>query len=204
MKANRNINNLCWSIGVAGLILWLGILVLVVGPVSAHRVTVFAWVEGDLVHVEGKFAGGKRVKEGKVTVFDLQGNPLLEGRTNGMGKFSFKAPKKRPLKIALDAGMGHRAQWTLDSEDMQQTPLERDETVAAREPDTAPDIIQLAVETALDKKLRPIIKMLGESQNREISLRDILGGLGYILGLMGIAAYFHYRRRSVDGKRGKD
>jgi nickel transport protein len=161
-------------------------------------------VEGDTVHVESKIAGGKKVKQGKITVFDLQGNSLLEGRTDAQGKFSFEAPKKRPIKIVLDAGMGHRAQWTLDSEDMQQAALEREKTVTAQETGTAPDIIQQAVETALDKKLAPIMKMLSESQEKRVSLKDILGGIGYILGLMGVAAYFHYRRRSARAGREKD
>jgi len=205
---------------MTGLVAWVVILLLTAGPATAHRVTVFAWVEGDMVHVESKFAGGKRVKDGKVTVFDLQGNPLLEGRTDAQGKFSFEAPQKRALKIILGAGMGHRAEWIVSSEEIQGASLEKEGPAPVQKTGgtgpkkgaagpisttaDAPDKIELVVEKALDKKLAPIMKMLSESKEKRVSLKDILGGIGYILGLMGVAAYFHYRRRSVDGKRGKD
>gem|GEM_PF-543605 len=80
---------------------------------DAHRVVVFAWVEGDTVYVESKFSGGKRVKAGEIIVTDPQGNELLSGRTNENGEFSFKVPKKSELKIILLAGTGHRGEWTI-------------------------------------------------------------------------------------------
>ena len=59
---------------------------------------------------------------------------------------------------------------------------------------TAEDI-QQAMERALDKKLGPVLKMLAESRERTPKLTDILGGVGYILGLLGIASYVYYRKR---------
>jgi nickel transport protein len=40
--------------------------------------------------------------------------------------------------------------------------------------------------------------MLAERQDSGPTLRDVLGGLGYVLGLMGLAAYIHFRRRGAD------
>ena len=86
----------------------LGLLPMMVGSASAHRVNVFAWVEGDMIHVEGKFSGGKKVKAGKISVMDPQGVELLSGRTDDQGKFSFKIPKRTDLRIVLIAGQGHQ------------------------------------------------------------------------------------------------
>ena len=36
------------------------LLLLLAAQPLAHNVTVFAWVEGDTVHVESKFSGGRR------------------------------------------------------------------------------------------------------------------------------------------------
>lgn len=80
---------------------------------DAHRVNLFAWVEGDTVYVESKFSGGKKVSAGKIIVTDPQGTELLTGTTNENGEFSFKVPQKTDLKIALLAGTGHRAEWTI-------------------------------------------------------------------------------------------
>ena len=91
-------------------------------PAWAHRVNIFAWVEGDTVYVETKFPGGKKVKAGHIVVLDVQGNDLLSGVTNDMGEFSFKIPKREDLKIVLLAGEGHRAEWTLLASEMEEWP----------------------------------------------------------------------------------
>ncbi len=64
------------------------------GAAAAHRVNIFAWVEGDTVHTESKFSGGKRVNGGEIVVYDLEGKQLLSGKTNAEGEFSFKIPEK--------------------------------------------------------------------------------------------------------------
>jgi nickel transport protein len=73
------------------------------------------------------------------------------------------------------------------------------EAPAAIEPSAAalpplPAGIDRALEKALDKKLAPIMRTLAEMQEQKIRLTDVLGGLGYIFGLVGVAAYF--KRRS--------
>jgi nickel transport protein len=50
--------------------------------------------------------------------------------------------------------------------------------------------IDKALEKALDKKLAPILRMLAEMQEQKVRLTDVLGGIGYIIGLVGMAAYF--------------
>jgi len=69
------------------------------------------------------------------------------------------------------------------------------ETPAAGEPASAaalplPAGIDKALEKALDKKLAPIMRMLAEMQEQKVRPTDVLGGLGYIFGLVGVAAYF--------------
>jgi nickel transport protein len=50
------------------------------------------------------------------------------------------------------------------------------------------------IEKALDKKLAPIMRTLAEMQEQKIRLTDVLGGLGYIFGLVGVAAYFKCKK----------
>lgn len=95
------------------LFLVVGFLFFRIESGDAHRVNLFAWVEGNTVHVESKFSGGKKVKAGKIIVTDPQGTELLTGATDENGEFSFKVPKKTELKIVLIAGTGHRAEWTV-------------------------------------------------------------------------------------------
>jgi nickel transport protein len=88
------------------------------GNAHAHRVNLFAWVEGDTVHVECKYPDGTKVNEGTIRVFDSAGKELLNGKTTPKGEFSFKVPKQDDLKIVLEAGMGHRAEWPLSKQDL--------------------------------------------------------------------------------------
>ncbi len=88
-------------------------------PGYAHRVNIFAWIEGDTVNIESKFSGGGRVNAGKITIFDSEGAELLSGITNENGEFSFKVPKLTDLKIVLEAGEGHRAEWTITASEIE-------------------------------------------------------------------------------------
>lgn len=210
MKRNCLIKNYILKGWTAGFIVFLMLFFFGTGLARAHKVNVFAWVEGDTVFIESKFSGGKRVKGGMITVSDLRGNQLLSGKTNNRGEFSFKIPKKTTLKIVLVAGMGHRGEWTIPVEEIEMVSvIEMRESVqqetAENEPKSimrsipAPkpcsDEIQLAVEKALDKKLKPIMKLLAESREQGPTFHDIFGGIGYIFGLVGLATYIHYRRK---------
>lgn len=210
MQRNCLIKNYILKGWAAGFIVFLMLFFFGTGLARAHKVNVFAWVEGDTVFIESKFSGGKRVKGGMITVSDLRGNQLLSGKTNNRGEFSFKIPKKTTLKIVLVAGMGHRGEWTIPVEEIEMVSvIEIRESVqqetAENEPKSimrsipAPkpcsDEIQLAVEKALDKKLKPIMKLLAESREQGPTFHDIFGGIGYIFGLVGLATYIHYRRK---------
>jgi len=207
-----------WEFGLLFVFFFSGI-----NPAYAHKVMVFAWVDGDTVFTQSKFSGGKKVKGGKIAVYNTQEKILIEGKTGDEGKFSFKVPEKTTLKIVLYAGAGHRAEWTVPKEDIEEMSGEKPAESTLKKPqvkmptNTIPsepaekqadempqapqppgpgaDEIEQAVERALDKKLKPIIKMLNESLDRGPTVSEILGGIGYILGLMGVGAYFHYRRR---------
>jgi nickel transport protein len=198
-------------------LIFIGIVFLGAGSASAHRVNVFAWVEGDTVYLESKFAGGRPVKSGRVVVLDPEGIELLTGLTNDEGEFSFKIPMQADLKIVLNAGQGHQAEWTVRAEEMEkllpatapETGAEKVEAVgqknaaSKRSEDKAavmpatnlgPQELEAIIDSALDRKLKPITRMLADMQQEGPSVKDIFAGIGYIFGLFGVAAYVHSRR----------
>lgn len=74
-------------------------------------------------------------------------------------------------------------------------PSQKAEAPAGKDPSSAPAMplpagIEKALEKALDKKLAPVMRILAEMQEQKVRLTDVLGGLGYIFGLVGVAAYF--------------
>ena len=169
-------------------------------PALAHKVMIFAWVEGDTVFTESKFSGGKKAINARVEIFDKDGKKLLEGKTDNKGEFSFKIPKLTDLRIVLNAAMGHKAEWTVPESEIREAGniLEKKSAVEPSGPTTvglSKEEVKKIVEDSLDKKLRPIVRMITESKNNEPSLTEIIGGIGYIFGLMGVALYFINRRK---------
>jgi nickel transport protein len=85
----------------------------------AHRVNVFAYVEGDTVHVECSYSRSDRVRFGEIDVTDAaSGQSYLTGKTDAQGNFSFGVPEaarqaKADLRILLKAGEGHQNDWTV-------------------------------------------------------------------------------------------
>lgn len=191
-------------------------LILSGGNALAHKVTVFAWVEGDTVLGETKFSGGKKAQNAEIIVWDLNGKELLRTQTNEKGEFSFPIPEKTAMRIELIAGMGHKAEWTIPLEDLGETiaaPSTLDEETPAPEPAAKPDsgqavqaaasidpaqlesIVEKAVTKALNKKITPLTKMVADLEQKGPSMNEILGGIGYIFGLMGVAMYFSSRKK---------
>ncbi len=58
--------------------------------------------------------------------------------------------------------------------------------------------LEQIIEKVLDKKIHPITRMLAQMQNKGPSVNDIFGGIGYILGLMGVAAFFLSKKKKND------
>jgi nickel transport protein len=184
------------------IIIFLTTIIIVSGSVNAlaHKVTIFAWIEGDTVFTESKFSGGKKAINAPVEVFDKDGKKLLEGKTDNKGEFSFKIPKIADLRIVLNAAMGHRAEWMISETEIREAgPIV--EKKSAAEPSgpisvgLSKEEVQKIVEDSLDKKLRPIVRMMTESKNTKPSFSEIIGGIGYIFGLMGLALYFKNRSK---------
>jgi nickel transport protein len=168
----------------------------------AHKATIFAWVEGDTIVTESKFSGGRRAVNSPVHVYDGKGREILNGKTDEKGEFSFKLPEITDLKIVLEAGMGHRAEWRIpeaelrgdvdvppESGEIQEPPPEGSALLSREE-------VKQIVEDSLDTKLRPITRRLAEMEEKGPSVTEILGGIGYIFGLMGVALYFKSRGRN--------
>ena len=205
-------------IGTA-ILLSAGVFLMLSGAAHAHRVNVFAWVEGTTVYTESSFPGGKEVNAGQIAVNDdKSGEKLLTGTTDDKGKYSFPVPRRTDLRIELTAGMGHKNAWIVRAEEISAArgiaaprtspaAAERPEvadrkTTVAADGQTVPSArIEAAVEKVLDRKLAPMVKMMAESRRRRTSVADVVGGIGYIIGLAGLAAYIHYRRKIKELER---
>ena len=192
-------------------------LVISISATSAfsHRVIIFAYVEGNMVFTESYFSDGKRCQNSRIEVFDNLGNKLLEGKTDKKGEFSFKPPKRTDLRIVLIASMGHRDEYIIRAGESPggeegrargSEPHQLEKKVFEAEKggeEGAPagqlthremEQIRTVVEEALDEKLKPITTLLSKRQKEGVSFIGVIGGVGFIFGIMGIILYFRSRR----------
>ncbi len=202
----------------------LGILFLSEASTWAHKVNVFAYVQGDTAIVEGYFSGNVKAQDSLVEVFDSDGKKILEGKTDTKGMYSFKLadlpPIKGDIKIVLDGGMGHKADFTLSMSDLPssaqetrspQQKLEKEESADSSLAEARPSVhvqdmalLKKVVEDAVDEKIQPLTKMLGnqqrllmEQKDRGPTMTEIIGGIGWILGIVGVTGYFMGRTRKA-------
>ena len=151
------------------------------------------------------------------------GARLLQGTTDDNGVFRFPVTAElreagHDLNIRIIAGEGHQNDWTVAADELASSGTPKAVAVAAAEvpatpaslvagqaaPSAAapvaavsggatPAEIERIVDAALDAKLSPIKRMLAEQTEAGPNLRDIIGGIGWIFGLIGVAAYFRRR-----------
>jgi len=176
----------------------------------AHKVYVFAWVEGDTVYTDSYFPNKNKVIGGRIEVYDPAGNRLLEGQTDDNGAFSFRIPpRKTDLRIVLEATMGHKTEFTMKAEELggeaegERTPSESppagDDSRAQSLPAVHVDReeIRRVVEESLDLKLKPVLRQLAKLQEEKgPGLTEAVGGIGYIVGIMGLVLYVRSRKSS--------
>ncbi len=179
-------------------ILLVTAILLLANPVQAHKIKIFAMAEGTVVNGYAYAPGGVRLPHDKVEIFDGNKQKLAEVETDGNGAFSFSPQKRSDLHFEMDTGDGHRTSFMIQAAELPAS-LPADNTVAAqplspppRQPVAATssqDALAALIDVTVARNIRPLREQI-ESYEEKVRLHDILGGIGYILGLAGIAAYW--------------
>lgn len=184
----------------------------------------FASAEGNVITGYVYYTTGGKPKNATVLVQDTEGNSLGEVMTNEEGQFTFTAEAKRDYVFVLELSDGHRTTFTLTADELpdslpmigaEQTtsPTTARKAVAAEKNSTftkQDDLVQEAVNAqvpleeiekivanAVSKQIRPLREQL-EKYEEKIRLHDILGGIGYIIGLMGLWFFLGGRKKRPD------
>lgn len=175
------------------------------GAVLAHKVNVFAYVENQQLYVEGYFNDGKMAKKSAIEVIDPDGNVIMQDVTDDQGQITFDLPDQSiPLRIELNAGMGHQGVYVMSAEDLGavappvameaiSAPDEASPSVAVS-PSINPAELEAAVQRAVGDAIKPLVRELSVAQ-KQASLSDIVGGIGLIVGVLGGFAFFKARQQ---------
>ncbi|MCM8806602.1 MAG: hypothetical protein NC926_01395 [Candidatus Omnitrophica bacterium] len=155
----------------------------------AHKINIFTYKEGEKIYVESYFPDGKPVKKGKIEVYNENGEKIIEGQTDENGVFSFNIPENKKIKIILTGDAGHKTETFMElvKEIKKEGSNFKKETFKSMELDK--EEIKKILEEVLEKKMNEFLKEYRKEREKE-KFKDIVGGIGYILGIFGIYLYF--------------
>ena len=208
------------------------VFLLVANTCYAHKVNVFAYVDGEAIQIEGSFSKSQKVMHGRLAMRDSENGDLVhEGTTDRQGRYSFRPSAAflatgHGLDILLQAGEGHQDTWQVlpaelqglvarapntqpplpqppDTQELLSPPVTKEAQAPVGSATVAPGTkdaeLEAMIHRVLEAKLAPIKETLGQvlaaQHNTDPELKDIIGGLGWIMGLVGLAAYWRYRRQ---------
>lgn len=171
----------------------------------AHKTSVFAHVDGKEIRGEVVADGHGAMSGTKITAYDPAGETLGETVTDEKGEFTLTVTQRCDWKIVASGG-GHQASCVvLAGELPPNLPGQPDAHDHEHPHDDAitQDVGhshagELEEPAGEDEELhRQVIALREDIKQLRDKLRwqDIVGGVGYILGLMGVTFYFLGSRR---------
>ncbi|ADC61472.1 hypothetical protein [Allochromatium vinosum] len=195
---------------------WLLLLALMSQPALAHKLKVFAQTEGDWIRGRAYFVGGAGAGGARVEIQDSEGRVLAELTPADDGSFAYRTLAPVEHRLVARTGDGHSAQWTIAGETRQgafsppadprddsgppptQPPADAPAPTAPLDhapvaPQTIDPALIGAIEQALARQTHPLAERLNTLEER-VRFQDVLGGIGYILGLTGLALWWRCRR----------
>ncbi len=181
---------------------WLGfILLLLQATAEAHLLKVFAYAEGNTIHGSVYFAGGNVVEGAEITIEGLSSHAREKLKSNAKGEFLLSTVAPDDYQIQANSGDGHQAEGLIKEETFtsSQTPPHASTPPATTPQSVAADqtdkqLVYL-VEQAVAKQIGPLRQSLQRNSDRT-RLSDILGGIGFIFGLAGIALWWRSKKLS--------
>ncbi len=188
-------------------------MLIVSGVAQAHKVVASVWADGDALEGEVGFSNGDMAAAGTpVVVFSASHEKLGETVTDQDGLFRFTPTQAVPHIFRVDLGAGHVANVRVEVDELpvsltQDTkPVGGSGSVTAAPPsaiatNTAAPELTAMIAKAVRREVKPLRKEIAAYKEKN-DLQAILGGLGYICGIFGLA-FFVYGRRSRHNDRGQ-
>lgn len=219
---------------LAGMLMGVMLMLGHAHPARAHRVNIFAWVEGGAIRCESSFVSGRPARDARVTItLADSGTVMGSAVTDARGQCALPVtPELRAAKadliIEVQAGEGHRNVWTMPAGEYLSAPVETPGTSAvATAPGGTPPapsrdaprvsapaspahvggmqprtdavideaVLRRIVAEAVSEQIAPLRHSLAAMQSGAPRMADVAGGIGFLVGLAGIALWARSRHR---------
>ncbi|MBB4301258.1 nickel transport protein [Rhodobium orientis] len=179
-------------------------------PALAHKVVLSVYAVGEALEGEVGFSNGDMAENARIDVYDDADKKIGETMTDGDGYFTYKPTQKTVHIFRADLGAGHVATARVEIADLPQAAAP---ATAATDP-AKPAIVPAGTVSAamvpgmsadqraviaeeIRRELRPLRREIAAYKEKN-DLQNVLGGIGYIIGLFGVAFYVAARRRLKD------
>lgn len=204
------------------------VLAILAGPAQAHKLHVFAAVDGKVIRGETYFRGGGPAARLPVKALGPAGQVLGQTTSDDQGKFALPACFRCEHRVVVDAGDGHTAEYRIAEQEFPDglpplgaagspagglapslpgtPPAEPPPLAQPKGRQPGPGEVQHGppspgpiadLSASIDALRTQVLDLRQEFDKfrQEIRVRDVLGGIGYILGVMGAVLYVVHRRR---------
>ncbi len=185
-------------------ILTLILSLLIIPQAFAHKVVASGWTDGQDIEGEVGFSNGDMAKNGtKVDVFDENDQKIGETTVTDDGLFRFTPTQAISHRFVANLGAGHVAQFTMTVDELpenlqtastNQTAMTAEQATPSVPQAALPNDIAKIVAKAVRKEVQPLRKEIATYKEKN-DLQSILGGIGYIFGVTGVAFYIMARRK---------
>lgn len=172
-------------------------------PVFAHNVVGGVYAIGNTIEGEVGFSNGDMAKAGLVVhVRDAAGNVIGESVIEDEGMFVFDATKRIDHYFHADLSAGHVLELVLPADELPATLpggsvlVTKTDAATTTAPMDGVDqaALEQMIEKAVAKQVKPLRKELA-AYKEKASLQDVLGGIGYIFGLVGLGIWLRQRKQ---------
>lgn len=171
----------------------------------AHKVIASGYAAGDKIEGEVGFSNGDPAINTTISITAPDGRTLGEVQTNAEGLFTFTPTEAVPHIFRGDLGAGHVAEFRMEVSELPRAlqggtagaaPAPAASTASGPAVTASPDAaaLQAMIAQAVRDEMRPLKHEIAAYKEHN-SLQTILGGIGYILGLVGISFYWLAHQR---------
>lgn len=163
----------------------LALFLLLAGNAWAHRMNLFALAEGTVIKGTATFGGGGGGAGLTIRFSGPDGAPLGTATTALDGSFTFPIARRMDHLLAVESMDGHAASFVVKAEEIAES------LPAGSDLRIPPGNAEL--EAAVARQIAPLRAQIAAYEER-VRLHDILGGIGYIVGLAGLAFFLLGRK----------
>ncbi|MEA2011775.1 MAG: cobalt transporter CbiM [Verrucomicrobiota bacterium] len=159
---------------------------------SAHKINIFAAENGDIINGYLYAPGGIRIKNAEVSIL-CKGKRVETIFTDNKGEFSYKPDSTGEYLFQYSieghmakckvAGMQNSTYQYLSPSSQKQSPENHE--------------FHMIIKKEVEKAIYPLRQQLEEIKS-ELRFRDIIGGVGYILGFFGLYSFLYKKKGKKD------